>query len=126
MTQLLKAGADAGNNSLKLWVKDKEPINIPTVYSLYMGETTELMDLEDIPKEDLLNNIDVTINSKALSENGLRYAIGNKVIDENLDALELEKKSDKSKDEIPVIVTLAGLAISAMKEKENEAATILM
>ncbi|WP_100400466.1 ParM/StbA family protein [Bacillus sp. FJAT-44742] len=120
MTQLLKAGADAGNNSLKLWVKDKEPINIPTVYSLYMGETTELMDLEDIPKEDLLNNIDVTINSKALSENGLRYAIGNKVIDENLDALELEKKSDKSKDEIPVIVTLAGLAISAMKEKENE------
>ncbi|NKR09515.1 hypothetical protein, partial [Escherichia coli] len=112
----LKAGADAGNNGMKLWVKDSEPVLIPTVYSLYMGETTELMDMEDIPAEDLLHNIDVTINSKALSFNGQRYVIGEKVLNDNLQGIELEKKSDKSKDEIPVLVTLAGLAVDAMKK----------
>jgi len=118
----LKAGADAGNNGLKLWVKDSDPILIPTVYSLYMGETTELMDMEDIPVDDLLRNIDVTINSKALSFNKQRYIIGERVLNDNLQGIELEKKSDKSKDETPVLVTLAGLAIHAIKqnyEKNN-------
>ncbi|SFD60388.1 plasmid segregation protein ParM [Bacillus sp. UNCCL81] len=114
---ILKAGADAGNNGLKLWVKDYEPIMMPTVYSLYMGETTELMDMDDIPVDELINNIDVTIHSKALTFNGQRYIIGEKVLNDNLQAVELEKKSDKSKDEIPVIVTLAGLAINAMKKQ---------
>ncbi|RFB09915.1 ParM/StbA family protein [Bacillus sp. HNG] len=114
---IFKAGADAGNNSLKLWVKDSSPITIPTVYALYMGETTELMDMDDIPADELINNIDVTINSKALTFNGQRYVIGEKVLNDNLQAIELEKQSDKSKDEIPVIVTLAGLAIDAMKKQ---------
>jgi len=119
---ILKAGADAGNNGLKLWVKDSEPLTIPTVYSFYMGETTELMDMDDITAKDLLDNIDVTINSKALKVNGRRYIIGEKVLKDNLPPNELEEKSDKSMDEIPVIVTLAGLAINAMKqeyEKDN-------
>lgn len=116
MANIIKAGADAGNNGLKLWIKDREPLMIPTAYSLYMGETTELMDLEDVPAEELVNNIDVTINSKALSKNGQRFIIGEKVLNDNRHPIELEKKSDKSKDEIPVLVTLAGLAISAMKE----------
>lgn len=123
---IFKAGADAGNNGLKLWVKDSEPIMIPTVYSLYMGETTELMDMDDIAVNELLNNIDVTINSKALLFNGQRYIIGEKVVQDNLPPTELEKKSDKSKDEIPVLVTLAGLAIDAMKkeyEKDSIEAT---
>ncbi|MET3574272.1 peptide ABC transporter substrate-binding protein [Bhargavaea ullalensis] len=114
---VLKAGADAGNNALKLWVKDHKPIHIPTVYSLYMGETTELMDMDDIAADDLINNIDVTINSKALSINGQRYVIGEKVLNDNLPGIELEKKTDKSTDEIPVIVTLAGLAIDAMRRE---------
>lgn len=114
---VLKAGADAGNNALKLWVKDNTPIHIPTVYSLYMGETTELMDMDDIPADDLINNIDVTINSKALSINGQRYVIGEKVLNDNLPGIELEKKTDKSTDEIPVLVTLAGLAIDSMKRE---------
>lgn len=117
---IFKAGADAGNNGLKLWVKDVAPIAIPTIYSLYMGETTELMDMEDIPAEELINNIDLTIDSKALSFNGQRYVIGEKVLNDNLRAVELEKKSDKSKDEIPVIVTLAGLAIDAMKKQYDK------
>lgn len=117
---ILKAGADAGNNGLKLWVKDSDPIFIPTVYSLYMGETTELMDMDDIDVDDLINNIDVTINSKALSFNGQRYIIGEKVLNDNLPGVELEKKSDKSKDEIPVLVTLAGLAVDAMKKEYDK------
>ncbi|MGM0867385.1 MAG: ParM/StbA family protein [Bacillota bacterium] len=117
---IVKAGADAGNNGLKLWVKGSQPVLIPTVYSFYMGETTELMDMEDIPAEELLQNIDVTINSKALSFNGQRYVIGEKVLNDNLQGIELEKKSDKSKDEIPVMVTLAGLAIDAMKKKYDK------
>lgn len=117
---IFKAGADAGNNGLKLWMKNSDPITIPTVYSLYMGETTELMDLDDIPADELINNIDVTIDSKALTFNGQRYIIGEKVLSDNLQAVELEKKSDKSKDEIPVIVTLAGLAIEAMKKQYDK------
>lgn len=114
---IFKAGADAGNNGLKLWVKDSKPLLIPTVYSFYMGETTALMDMEDIAKDNLLDNIDVTINSKALSFNGKRYVIGEKVLKDNLPPNELEEKSDKSSDEIPVLVTLAGLAVNAMQEE---------
>lgn len=117
---ILKAGADAGNNGLKLWVKDSEPLMIPTVYSLYMGETTELMDMDDIEKDELINNIDVTINSKALLFNGQRYIIGEKVLNDNLPPNELEAKSDKSKDEIPVLVTLAGLALDIMKKNYEQ------
>lgn len=116
----LKVGADAGNNGLKLWVEGETPIQIPTVYSYYMGETTELMDIEDIPKAELINNIDITINSKALSLNGGRYIIGEKVLDDNINGTELENKSDKSKDEIPVLVTLAGLTVDAMKKEYNK------
>ncbi|WP_332633087.1 ParM/StbA family protein [Halalkalibacter flavus] len=120
MNTILKAGADAGNNALKLWVKDSEPMLIPTVYSLYLGETTELMDLEDIPVEQLEDNIDVTINSKTLVFNNNRYIIGEKVLNDNLQATELEKKSDKSTDELPAIVTLSGLAIAAMKREYDK------
>lgn len=116
----LKVGADAGNNGLKLWVEGENPIQIPTVYSYYTGETTELMDLDDIPKEELINNIDITINSKALSLNGERYIIGEKVLNDNINGTELENKSDKSKDEIPVLVTLAGLTIHAIKKEYDK------
>lgn len=116
MTNEIKfAGVDAGNNSLKLWVAGSEPIAIPSVTSFYLGETTALMDMEDIPLTQLEENIDVTINSKALLFNNKRYIIGEKVLNDNLSAIELEEKSDKSHDELPAIVALAGLAIDAMK-----------
>lgn len=94
---IFKAGADAGNNGLKLWVKNSDPITIPTVYSLYMGETTELMDMDDIPAKDLINNIDVTIDSKAVTFNSQRYVIGEKVLNDNLQAVELEKNQINQK-----------------------------
>ncbi|MDQ8094888.1 ParM/StbA family protein, partial [Bacillus amyloliquefaciens] len=120
MTSTLKAGADAGNNALKLWVKGSQPIQIPSVYSLYMGETTALMEMEDIPANKLVENIDVTINSKALTHNGQRYIVGEKVLEDQLHGVEFEKKSEKSTDEIPVIVTLAGLAIDAIKKQYDQ------
>lgn len=46
MSILLKAGADAGNNGLKLMVKGQDPIFIPSIYALYIGEPTGLLDEE--------------------------------------------------------------------------------
>lgn len=108
-----KAGMDNGNNGLKLWVSDKEkPLMIPTVVSLNKGESYTTLEEPDVTKEELHNNIDVTINSKALRYNGMRYIVGNKVIEDNLDAEELEIHSDKSTDEITAILGLSGLAIN--------------
>lgn len=118
--EIIKAGVDAGNYSLKLITANNKPIIIPTVYSLHLGETTELIDMDDIPNSELENNLDVTINSKALRQNGVRMLVGQKVLDDRLQATELEKKSDKSKDEIPAIVTLCGLAVDAMMRNEDK------
>jgi len=116
----IKFGADAGNNALKLWEQGENPITIPSIYSLYMGELVTGMDMQDISPENLHNNIDVTITSKALGENGVRYVVGNKVFEDNLRSIEMEKLSDKSTDEIPVITTLSGLAVSAIKKEPNK------
>lgn len=116
----IKAGVDAGNNSLKLITEGSKPIIIPTVYTLHLGETTELIEMDDIQNNELEDNLDVTINSKALKQNGVRMIVGQKVLDDRHQATELEKKSDKSKDEIPVIVTLCGLAIDAMKRNQGK------
>ncbi|MFE8703893.1 peptide ABC transporter substrate-binding protein [Cytobacillus sp. FJAT-54145] len=111
-----KAGADGGNNALKLWAQGHKPMMIPSVYSEYLGDSVDTLDANDIPVDKLEDHIDITITSKALTFSGVRYIVGNKVSEDRLEPLEMEKKSDKSKDEIPVIVTLAGLAITAMKE----------
>jgi plasmid segregation protein ParM len=116
----IKAGADAGNYALKLWVKGKKPIMIPSVYSEYMGMPVDALEMPDIPVDKLEDNIDITISSSALELNNVRYIVGKKVATDMLEPIEMEKKSDKSKDEIPVIVTLAGLAISAMKDHPDK------
>ncbi|PER34510.1 peptide ABC transporter substrate-binding protein, partial [Bacillus thuringiensis] len=86
----------------------------------HIGEATNILSDEDISVEDLENNIDVTISSPTLKANNLRYIIGQKVIDENIKGIEMEKKSDKSKDDLVLLVTLAGLAITAMKKQPNK------
>lgn len=121
MTELFKAGADAGNNGLKLWVSDADPITIPSIYSDYMRPKTAIMDMEDIAPDELIDNLDVTINSKALPINNGRYIVGNKVLTERVtNPAELELRSDKSQDEIPVITTLSGLAAHAMRLNPNK------
>ncbi|PEY38333.1 peptide ABC transporter substrate-binding protein [Bacillus cereus] len=115
MSILLKAGADAGNNGLKLMVKGQNPIYIPSIYSLYIGETTGLLDEEDVPISEVENHIDVTINSPSLMLNNVRYIVGQKVINDQLKGTEVEKKSDKSTDELMVLTILSGLAIGAMR-----------
>ncbi|CAI8947490.1 hypothetical protein EMIT079MI2_510011 [Bacillus sp. IT-79MI2] len=113
---ILKVGADAGNSGLKLMVLGQDPLFIPSIYSHHIGEATNILSDEDIPVEELENNIDITISSPALSVNNMRYIVGQKVIEENIKGIEMEKKSDKSKDDLVVLVTLAGLAVSAIKK----------
>ncbi|MBO1625575.1 ParM/StbA family protein [Bacillus arachidis] len=115
MSTLLKAGADAGNNGLKLMVKGQQPIYIPSIYSLYIGEPTGLLDEEDVAISEIEKHIDVTICSPSLMLNNVRYIVGQKVINDQLKGTEIEKKSDKSTDELMVLTILSGLAISAMR-----------
>jgi len=116
MSILLKAGADAGNNGLKLMVKGQDPIFIPSIYSLYIGEPTGLLDEVDVSLSELENHIDVTISSPSLMLNNVRYIVGEKVIQDQLKGTEVEKKSNKSTDELMVITILSGLAVSAMRQ----------
>jgi plasmid segregation protein ParM len=122
MTKVKKAGGDAGNNALKLWIegqnteqKGNQPIMIPSTYAIYLGDAISSMDLQDTPINKLEDSIDVTISSPALDEK-MRIIVGQKVIEDQLDAIEMEINSDKSTDEIPVLTTLSGLAIDAMRE----------
>ena len=78
MSILLKAGADAGNNGLKLMVKGQEPIFIPSIYSLYIGESTGLLDEGEVSSSELENHIDVTISSPSLMLNNVRYIVEKK------------------------------------------------
>ena len=119
MSILLKAGADAGNNGLKLMVKGQKPIYIPSIYSLYIGESTGLLDEVDVPISELENHIDVTISSPSLMLNNVRYIVGQKVIQDQLKGTEMEKKSNKSTDELMILTILSGLAISAMRHNPN-------
>lgn len=116
MSILLKAGADAGNNGLKLMVKGQDPIFIPSIYALYIGEPTGLLDEGDVSLSELENHIDVTISSPSLMLNNVRYIVGEKVIQDQLKGTEVEKKSNKSTDELMVITILSGLAVSAMRQ----------
>ena len=50
---IIKAGADAGNNALKLWVRDQHPMMIPSIYSEYFGDAVEALDMTDIPAANL-------------------------------------------------------------------------
>lgn len=116
MAKTIKAGVDAGNNSLKLWVDGAEPQLIPSIYSLYVGDTTAGFDIEDLTKEQLVDNIDITIvSSKAVPNSNTRYIVGSKVLRDRLTTVEMESKSNKSTDLTPVILTLSGLTIDAIK-----------
>lgn len=100
-------------------VKGQDPIFIPSIYALYIGEPTGLLDEEDVSLSELENHIDVTISSPSLMLNNVRYIVGEKVIQDQLKGTEVEKKSNKSTDELMVITILSGLAVSAMRQKSN-------
>ena len=50
--------------------------------------------------------------------NNVRYIVGEKVIQDQLKGTEVEKKSNKSTDELMVITILSGLAVSAMRQSQ--------
>lgn len=112
---VIKVGIDAGNNGTKIWAQDKEPFMIPSVYSEYMGELVSSMDQSDIKLDKLAANLDVTISSPAISYSNVRYIVGQKVLDDKLEAIEMEKKSNKAKDDVPMITAIAGLAADAIQ-----------
>lgn len=118
LSKTLSVGADAGNNGLKMWVVgEEEAAMVPSVYSLNYGDTATQFEQADIPVDKLLENLDVTINSKALHENQLRYYVGEIILKNQIKGIEYEKLSNKSTDQMPVIVTLSALAVEAMKRK---------
>ena len=110
-----KVGADAGNNALKMEVENDKLIYIPSVYAQYEESLVEDLNPQEIDIDKLEDNLDMTFCSPALEINNVRLVVGKKVKTDGLFPNEMENKSDKSKDEIPVIVTLAGLAVSAMR-----------
>ena len=58
--------------------KGQDPIFIPSIYSLYIGEPTGLLDEVDVSLSELENHIDVTISSPSLMLNNVRYIVGEK------------------------------------------------
>lgn len=116
----IKVGIDAGNNGTKFWMEDQEPFMIPAVYSQHFGDMSEQIELDDISPEKLTQNLDVTISSYAIYFSNTRYIVGQKVLDDKLEAVEMEKKSKKYADDIPLITALSGLAADAVKRNPDE------
>lgn len=115
MVTVKKVGVDAGNNGGKFFLADIKPYMIPSVYSEYMGESMALMDQEDVSVEKLLENLDITINSKSITFSGTRYIVGQKVLEDSLVPIEMETKSNKAKDDLPIILSLSGLVVEAIQ-----------
>ena len=61
-----------------------------------------MLDEDDVSSSELENHIDVTISSPSLMLNNVRYIV-EKVIQDQLKGTEVEKKSNKSTDELMVI-----------------------
>lgn len=115
MGKIRTASADAGNNALKLAVEDSEPVMVPSEYYILDGDNPEQFEQQDIPVDQLIKNLNVTINSRALPENNKRYLIGETLVDQGIVGTEYEEDSNKSKDITPVLQTLSALAVDAMK-----------
>ncbi|QHZ54174.1 ParM/StbA family protein [Paenibacillus larvae] len=114
-----KAGIDAGNISAKV-VTDKVKFLIPSCYSYYLGETA-YSEVQSVPLEELHNNIDITLFSEATKLlNGQRIIVGKKVLEDQMRPVEMESKSDKSTDEIPVVLILSGLAVDAIQRNPDK------
>lgn len=118
MTETKKVGLDGGNSGVKLYAGEGEVIklHIPSVTSMYIGEKVSKLDSSDIDVNDLENNIDITINSKALTFNDVRYVVGNKVLEDKMSTTETEENSNKATDDVIAIVSLAALTVLAIKD----------
>ncbi|MEV2908680.1 ParM/StbA family protein [Paenibacillus larvae] len=119
MQKPIKVGIDAGNISAKV-VSDKVKLLIPSCYSYYLGETA-YDEVQSVPLEELHNNIDITLFSEATKLlNGQRIIVGKKVLEDQMRPVEMESKSDKSTDEIPVVLILSGLAVDAIQRNPDK------
>lgn len=51
---------------------------IPAVYSEYLGDLINKMDLEEVEADKLTNNLDVTIISESILLSNTRFIVGQK------------------------------------------------
>ncbi len=116
----IKVGIDAGNNGTKIWVEGKAPYMIPAVYSQHLGDLVSAMDQPDVSSSKIKENLDLTISSPAITFSNTRYIVGQKVLDDKLEAIEMEKKSNKAKDDVPLITALSGLAVDAIERNPGK------
>ncbi|MEX3625050.1 ParM/StbA family protein [Viridibacillus arvi] len=121
MTKTKKAGIDGGNSSGKMRIGEHE-FNIPSVYAEQINGAVSNFEMADIAKDELIKNLDFTfVSTKALKATNKRYIIGEKVLkDRSSTPVEMELNSNKAEDELPVIVSLAGLALEAMLSNEGK------
>ncbi len=98
------AGIDFGNDSIKLVLENqKSPLVIPNVIS--SGYSRQILQEEESP----LKALDVIVNSHALSNNNLRYFVGELAIEDE-DKSELEETENKAESDQSLIVALTSLA----------------
>jgi len=116
----IKVGVDAGNNGTKIWSEGQDPFMIPAVYSEYLGVTVDRVDSEDIHPGELHTNFDATFSSPSLLFSNTRYIVGQKVLNDHLEAIEMERISNKATDDVPVITTLTGLTIDAIRRNPDQ------
>lgn len=113
-----KIGADIGNNSCK-FESELGKFSFSSSLAEYYPNHLELE--QEITLEQaaasLMNHLDFTVTSPVLEER--RYIVGQKILNDNLTAVELELKSDKSKDDKLKYLCLIGLAVDAIKRQKT-------
>lgn len=120
MIKVKKAGVDAGNNGTKIAIAGSEYIYIPSNISYHMENSiSDDFSETEFNIDTLHENIDVTIFSPALDTKE-RYVVGEKAFRDQLQIIEMEENSEKDKHDIPVVTTLSGLAIDAIRSNVDK------
>lgn len=110
---------DNGNSEQKISING-DYYKQPNVYQIYNNTPTEVQPLESV-MENLLNNIIVTIDSRAVSQTPSTYVIGKRALEVSNTVRNMDiKRAKKHKETIPVINTLSFLAAYATKKQYED------
>ncbi|GLO68284.1 MULTISPECIES: ParM/StbA family protein [Oceanobacillus] len=117
---------DNGNSEHKLAVNG-QTYHQPNVYALYNNRPSEDLKTLDIVMDELLDNIVVTIDSKAISSNARTYVIGSRALEiasgnalQNMNI----KRSKKHEEILPIVNTLGYLSALATKRQFESNGTL--
>lgn len=110
---------DNGNSEQKIIING-DYYRHPNVYQVYYNEPVEEQPLETV-MENLLDNMIVTIDSKAVSQTPGTYVIGKRALEVSNTVRNMNiKRAKKHEEVIPVINTLSVLAAYATKKRYKE------